>query len=129
MRTLTPRQLSILPVPVTGTVLCKLSEIGDPGAKGFLFGDQHPYFDLVVVRRGEDVYGYVNVCPHAGTPLEALPDRFLTEDRTELLCATHGARFRIEDGVCTDGPCQGQSLTVFPVHLEGDDIVVSPHPD
>jgi nitrite reductase/ring-hydroxylating ferredoxin subunit len=27
-----------------------------------------------------------------------------------LLCANHGALFRVEDGFCLRGPCHGQSL-------------------
>lgn len=30
-------------------------------------------------------------------------------------CATHGAIFRVEDGVCLAGPCQGDQLEPWPV--------------
>ena len=38
-------------------------------------------------------HAYVNRCPHAGTPLDALPNEFFTEDGRYLICATHGAVF------------------------------------
>jgi nitrite reductase/ring-hydroxylating ferredoxin subunit len=57
------------------------------------------------------VVAYENVCPHAGSPLDWLPDRFLDVDRRRILCATHGALFRIADGHCIGGPCAGKSLT------------------
>ena len=33
------------------------------------------------------------------------------------MCATHGARFRIEDGHCVAGPCRGARLTVVPISV------------
>lgn len=75
------------------------------------------------MRRGEGVLAYVNACPHIGTPLDTLPDRFLTADGREFLCSTHGARFRLEDGYCVWGPCEGESLTPAPVRVV-DGLVV-----
>ncbi|MGB1026828.1 MAG: hypothetical protein ACPGYL_09760, partial [Rhodospirillaceae bacterium] len=42
-------------------VLCRLSEIADPGAKGFVIADEDG-FDLkvFVVRQGPAVHGYIN---------------------------------------------------------------------
>lgn len=80
---------------------------------------------MFVVRRDGDVFGYINICPHARTPLDWTPDQFLNRDRTYLLCATHGAQFRIEDGACIAGPCPGASLTPVPVAVESGNIVVS----
>jgi len=80
---------------------------------------------MFVVRRGNDVFGYVNICPHAGTPLDWTPGQFLTRDKTNLLCATHGAQFRIEDGLCVAGPCPGSSLTPVPIGILGGDVVIA----
>ena len=44
-------------------------------------------------------------------------DDFLDRERRHLVCATHGAIFRIEDGVCLAGPCQGDQLEPWPVAL------------
>ena len=38
------------------------------------------------------------------------PGRFLPKDGTLIHCSTHGAKFRIEDGVCISGPSQGDKL-------------------
>lgn len=97
--------------------LCRVDDIEDPGAKGFsLPGPERPS-EIFVVRTGSDVNAYVNSCPHIGTPLEFRPDQFLTRDRREILCSTHGARFEIATGACITGPCRGQSLRRVPVEV------------
>ncbi|MEX0758486.1 MAG: Rieske 2Fe-2S domain-containing protein, partial [Tistlia sp.] len=99
-----------------GLPLCRLEEIEDGEGKGFVLGEGSDRREIVVVREGSRVYGYVNSCPHVGTPLELQPDRFMSADGSYILCRTHGALFEIETGRCIAGPCAGQSLT--PVELE-----------
>ncbi len=41
------------------------------------------------------------------SPLNWTPDRFLDLERKQIICATRGAVFRIDDGLCVDGPCEG----------------------
>lgn len=97
-------------MPAPGTALCRVDEIEEPGAKGFVFGGGTERFEMFLVRSEGAVRAYVNECPHALTPLDIWPDRFLTQDETRIICATHAALFRIEDGFCTSGPCAGKSL-------------------
>jgi nitrite reductase/ring-hydroxylating ferredoxin subunit len=66
--------------------------------------------EAVAVRRHGALHAYVNRCPHQGTPLETFPDKFLNSDGSLLICSTHGARFRVEDGLCVSGPCKGERL-------------------
>jgi nitrite reductase/ring-hydroxylating ferredoxin subunit len=66
--------------------------------------------ELVLVRRDGALHIYENRCPHQGTPLETFPNKFLNSDGSLLICSTHGARFRVEDGLCVSGPCLGQRL-------------------
>jgi len=77
---------------------------------------------LFVVRRDNEVKGYINSCPHTGVPLEWVPDQFLDADGSFIECATHGALFTIEDGKCVSGPCAGDSLR--PVRLAVEDDVI-----
>ena len=74
----------------------------------------------MAIRQGDQVYAYVNSCPHVGTPLDMWPGRFLTRDGEYILCATHGALFRIEDGHCVAGPCVGRGLTPVETRVEND---------
>jgi nitrite reductase/ring-hydroxylating ferredoxin subunit len=96
-----------------GTALCRADEIADGAARGFAIGSGR--LRIFVARRGERLYGYVNRCPHVGTPLDWAPDEFFDRERRHLVCATHGALFRVEDGECIAGPCQGDRLEPFPI--------------
>lgn len=104
--------------PPAGHRLCTLAEIADPGAKGFLFREGEALFLGFVVRRGESVSGYIDRCPHAGFPLALTQNRYLTREGDLILCSTHGALFRPEDGLCVAGPCAGKALASWPVRVE-----------
>jgi len=106
---------------MTAAPLCRLGDIEDGQARGFSLADGREIF---VVRAGTAVYGYLNVCPHQGTPLDWTPDRFISDDTGLVLCATHGAMFEIADGLCVSGPCAGAHLRAVPVRVNGDGQVV-----
>ncbi|MGE0094053.1 MAG: Rieske (2Fe-2S) protein [Alphaproteobacteria bacterium] len=99
-----------------GLTICRLDEIPDGGGRGFTVETARGARDIFIIRRGDAVFAYENSCPHVGTPLDWVPDQFLAADRSHIVCATHGAQFRIEDGLCFSGPCHGEAL--HPVKLE-----------
>lgn len=101
--------------------LCALSDLADPGAKGFQFREGAALFAGFVVRRGDAVAGYVDSCPHAGWPLASLDGRYLTRDGTHVICAGHGALFDLA-GACVAGPCYRQSLEPWPVEVRGGEV-------
>ena len=91
-------------------VVCRLSEL-EGGARSFTLGGGDWPLRGFVVRIGATVRGYLNRCPHAGHPLDLLPQRFLTADGTLILCSSHGALFEKATGLCVAGPCAGRALT------------------
>lgn len=96
--------------------VCSVDEIGDPGAFGFkVQAGKYPLFGFVVQKQGK-VYGYTNVCPHAGRPLDWAPHAFLTKTKEHIMCSAHGAAFELDNGLCVAGPCLGRSLK--PWHVE-----------
>ncbi len=103
-----------------GRVLCRLDDIEDGQAKGFTLGQGLEAREIFVVRAGARAFGYVNSCPHLGTPLDWQVNRFISLDSGLLMCATHGALFEIEGGLGVDGPCVGQNLEPAPVVVDGD---------
>lgn len=100
--------------------LCRLDDIPDGEGRGFEAGDGGD--DFFVVRQGDRVYGYINCCPHAASPLDWVENRFMNLDKSRILCATHGAEFRIEDGYCVFGPCQGRSLSPVALSVHNGEI-------
>ena len=104
--------------PAPGERLCAVADVSDPGAKGFVFRKDDALFAGFLVRRGGDVLGFIDRCPHAGTPLSFVPDRFLTREGDLILCSTHGALFRIGDGHCIAGPCVGRALWPWEISVE-----------
>lgn len=103
--------------------LCRAEDIREGQARGFVVGEGAARLDIVVVRRGGVLRAYVNSCPHQGTPLETLPDRFLSQDGSLFVCSTHGARFRVGDGVCISGPCLGKALKAIVVEIAQRQLV------
>jgi len=111
----------VISLPESGTVLCALSDLDATGAKGINLAGT----GIFVVRSGGDVFGYVNSCPHIGVPLEMEPDEFISDFGEEIICSTHGARFRIEDGECVSGPCTGDVLEPVAVKIKGENVVLA----
>jgi len=105
-------------------LLCRLSEIPDGGSKGFEIGDGPQAFEIFIARKGERIYAYENSCPHTGGPLDWTPDRFIDKETGHILCATHGALFRLETGQCLAGPCIGDWLRALRVSIDGENIVL-----
>lgn len=83
-----------------------------------------PQEAIVLLDEAGTLRAYVNRCQHLPIPLDGGSGRFLTDDGKFLSCGTHGARYRLEDGLCVEGPCGGRALEVLEVELEGDAIVL-----
>jgi nitrite reductase/ring-hydroxylating ferredoxin subunit len=109
--------------PSSGTELCRADDVPDRQGKEFVFGGPLG-FRMFVVRRGDEFFGYVNQCPHMALTLNLMPDRFVGLDQEHIVCANHGASFRVEDGFCDYGPCVGQSLTPIPIELRSGTLVI-----
>lgn len=109
---------------VARLVLCALTDLADGTSRAFAVGNRDWPLRGFLVRRGAQVFGYVNRCPHAGHPLNWRPDEFLTPDRTLIMCRSHGALFEISNGRCVAGPCVGQALRELPVRIENEHVVL-----
>lgn len=111
--------------PAPGTVLGPLEDIPDGEAKEYVFGRGTTVFSMFVVRRGDSVHGYLNLCPHYSQPLNYRAGQFLNEDRTRIRCTMHFAEFRIEDGFGLAGAAANCWLDPVPVHVRGSQIIIS----
>jgi nitrite reductase/ring-hydroxylating ferredoxin subunit len=103
-----------------GIRLCRLEEIPDGDARGF-----DPFLQghdtMLVVRQGGTLHAWRDSCPHIdGVPMAWRKNAYLNAGRDRIVCSAHGAVFDIATGICTLGPCVGQSLKPLTVELRAD---------
>ncbi|MCX7036104.1 MAG: Rieske 2Fe-2S domain-containing protein [Proteobacteria bacterium] len=70
---------------------------------------------LLLLRQGEQVQAYINLCPHFVLPLNSPGSGFLMAGPGNVMCVHHCAVFRCSDGLCIEGPAAGRSLPTVPV--------------
>jgi nitrite reductase/ring-hydroxylating ferredoxin subunit len=86
----------------------------------------HQYRRDAIVLRTLDgaLRAYLNECQHLPIPLDVTIDRLIDPEGTHLTCATHGACYRADDGLCIAGPCEGESLLAIPIESHAGEIVL-----
>ncbi len=98
-------------------LICTSAVLVDGGAGVRRFeieraGMRRPAFAL---RFGGVVRAYVNECQHQATELDWNPGEFFDAERLYLICATHGALYQPDTGMCIEGPCHGARLATVAV--------------
>ncbi len=73
---------------------------------------------VVLIRNGDQVKAFINHCPHQHVPLNEAYKVDVNPFKKILKCSVHDAWFKIEDGECVEGPCQGEYLTPFPIRID-----------
>ncbi|UXJ50498.1 Rieske (2Fe-2S) protein [Pseudomonas citronellolis] len=99
-------------------LLCLLRDIPDGGARGLLREGRDDR--VFAVRQGEEVFVWLNDCPHNHRPLDYRQDMFLSGDGQHIVCFAHSAHFDIRAGHCFAGPCVGLHLTPVPARVAAD---------
>jgi nitrite reductase/ring-hydroxylating ferredoxin subunit len=77
---------------------------------------------LVLIDQTRTPRAYLNLCRHLPVPLDAASRQFLAGGH--LQCLTHGARYRLEDGLCVRGPCRGESLIALELRVIDRELFV-----
>lgn len=95
--------------------VCGADEVPAGEAQEFSLSRDGRTLELFIVQQDGRYHAYQNSCPHTGAPLNWQPHQFLDLEQRHIQCGIHGALFRIHDGVCIWGPCQGQSLSALPL--------------
>ena len=112
--------------PEGGAPLCQLDQLDDPGSAAFTASVDGREVAVMVIRRGQAAWVYINSCPHIGSPLDFTPGTFLNLEKSYIQCATHGALFQIEDGLCIHGPCVEAHLEAVPAEIRDGHIYLRP---
>ncbi len=112
--------------PPAGTILTTLSELAPGAAIVRDFRQGQAWYSLLIARSKDGAPRvYENICPHAQSPLERFDGRVLVQERSYLVCAMHGASFRIDSGECVGGPALGLCLTSIDCIIDGDHILLA----
>ena len=109
-------------------VICRVDQLADGGAAvrfEATFSTPDRDMSCFAISYGGAVYAYVNSCPHRGTELDWQPGEVFEETGLYLVCATHGALFEPDSGLCIGGPCHGAHLRALPIKVVGNDVVLS----
>jgi nitrite reductase/ring-hydroxylating ferredoxin subunit len=110
--------------------ICRTNEIDEDQASGFWLarrgesGESIPW-PILITRKGNNFFGFENVCPHAGERLDQEPGQFMDEDGNFLTCGKHRAQFDTDTGHCFIGPCQGKQLTPVTLVIDDGDVCVT----
>ena len=105
--------------------LCHLNDVEEEESKEFFIPVSEEEKSILAVKKDGILAIYHNNCPHLGVPMNMEPDRFLDVEKNFIMCSTHGALFKIDDGECVHGPCLGQSLTQIPYEIRGEEVFIS----
>ena len=105
--------------------LCSVNDFAINKSLGFVLETNDGRCGLILVRLKNQFFCYLNSCPHLGTPLEIRANQFLDSSGKYILCSTHGALFKIEDGYCVAGPCITKKLTRVKFEVREDIIWIN----
>ena len=78
-----------------------------------------------VIRFKGVPYAYVNQCAHVSVELDWNEGEFFTAQQDYLICATHGAHYRPDNGFCVLGPCKGRSLKPLKAVEQNGKIIIN----
>lgn len=78
-----------------------------------------------IVRFNGMVYAYLNQCAHVPVELDWNEGDFFDFSKSYLICATHGAHYWPETGLCVMGPCKGRSLHQIQVFERDNKILIN----
>jgi nitrite reductase/ring-hydroxylating ferredoxin subunit len=62
------------------------------------------------IRYQGQAHAYLNRCAHVPMELDWQAGQFFEDDKRYLMCATHGAIYEPDSGICVGGPCRGSRL-------------------
>lgn len=111
--------------PSSGQILCGVEEIPDGQCKEIRYGEGAYALSILVHRSGTGFKAYVNRCPHFSLPLNVSPGQFVMLEGARVMCALHGAVFRLDNGNCEAGPAATSFLESVEVIVRGGSVCIA----
>jgi len=81
-----------------------------------------------VVRYEGAAHGYLNQCAHVPMELDWQEGQFFDSAGLYLMCATHGATYAPDTGLCVGGPCRGAALAKLRIEEHEGAVFWLPEP-
>jgi nitrite reductase/ring-hydroxylating ferredoxin subunit len=106
--------------------VCHVDDLPVGEFKTFDYNYDGYAYQGVVINYNSELYAYLNICPHAGIPLDASDSGLFNADGSYLICRKHWALFEPHTGKCVSGPCPIAPLLKFDVIIQEGTIFVSP---
>jgi nitrite reductase/ring-hydroxylating ferredoxin subunit len=100
------------------TEIYKLDDLLNTDARGLVALVGGKQRNIFVVRKGDQVFTYLNWCPHNQVLIDQIPNKFFNADKSYIQCSKHGALFEIDNGLCIEGPCEGERLKSLDTVIE-----------
>ncbi len=107
--------------------ICSLDELPAVGGVERVVETENGPLRLVLFRHEGGVVAYVNGCKHfTGTPLNpnGVGNFLHPKDSNLIRCGVHGALYRLANGACVEGECDGKGLDRVAVTVR-DGYVIS----
>ena len=104
-------------------VLGGVDELADGESRKFLLEVGGEEEECFVVRYGGELYAWVNRCLHVPMTMDWVDNRFFTQDKRYIQCATHGAWYEPDSGECVAGPPCGKRLIRVPLEVRAGQLV------
>ncbi len=96
---------------------------GGSGLRTLIPGPGGDISAFVVQFQGQ-AFAYLNRCAHVPVELDWLEGAFFDDSGQYLVCATHGAMYEPNTGLCIDGPCRGRSLEALECRIEAGRVQI-----
>lgn len=78
--------------------------------------------EIILVHTSQGFRACLNRCRHLPVSLDWGDGEVLDDTGHYFQCRTHGALFRVTDGLCVAGPCNGKSLHPILIEEKADAI-------
>jgi nitrite reductase/ring-hydroxylating ferredoxin subunit len=104
----------------------RLAALDEIPPRGVVFSYREgPFDERGILLRSADggVRAYKNECRHLPMPLDDRePGDLWDPHGRHLVCNSHGALYRPDDGLCVSGPCEGSHLRTLPVIVRDGEV-------
>ena len=107
---------NILAEPEMAGALANISQVSN--SKTMIVQAKGLNQSVVLIKHEGDVKAYLNNCPHQNVPLNEAYKIDVNPFEKTMKCSVHDAFFRIEDGLCIEGPCWDEALVSVDVEVD-----------